>query len=65
MKDLTAFSAGEVKKAAAEKKKKMSISLNKDNDSKSKRQSEFNNLLKIEGRETFVGAKDRRKRDSW
>ena len=61
MEDLAAFSAKEVKRAAAEKK--TSIPLQKNSESQSRRQIIPASFLKIEGRGTLVGAKYRRERD--
>ena len=63
MEDLAAFSAREVKRAAAEKREKTSIPLKKDSKGQTKKLSHPTSFLKIEEWVTFVRAKDRREKD--
>ena len=56
MEDLTSISAREVKRAAAEERKRTARV-------EVKGKVIATSFLKIEGRGTFVGAKDRRKKD--
>ena len=60
--DLAAFTVKKVKRAAEEKERDK-ISLQKDSESQSKKQS-HSSFLKIEGKGTFVGEKDWREKDS-
>ena len=63
MEDLAAFSAREVKRAAAEEKKETSILLQINSESHSKKQAIPASFLKIERRGTVIGAEDRREKD--
>ena len=64
LENLAAFSAKEVEKAAAEVREKWSIPLQKDSEDRSESKVIPTSFLKIEGRSTFVGVKNRRKEDS-
>ena len=65
MKDLAAFSTREVKLQQQRKEKETIIPLEKDSGSKVGGKVIPGCFLKIEGRGTLVGAKDRRERNSY